>query len=110
MKRYIGVILSFFKQLKISNLLKSLRARFFIIVFLTGLFSCVIMHILILQSYEDRAVNVNSTGVQTQLRILANHLITNEYFTNTSSEVVNAELEMLTTIYDGRVMVINNVL
>ena len=108
MKHINGVILSFFKQLNINSLLKSLRARFFIIVFLTGLFSCVIMHILILQSYEDRAVNVNSTEVQTQLRILANHLITYDYLQDTSSEVVNAELDMLANLYDGRVMVIND--
>lgn len=95
-------------QLKIRNIFKSLRVRFFIVVSITGLLSCLVMHALILQSYENRAVNVKSTEVQTQLRILANHLITYNYLQDTSSEVINAELDMLANLYDGRVMVIND--
>jgi signal transduction histidine kinase len=66
------------------------------------------MHSVILDSYEDRAVNVKSTEVQTQLRILANHLIVSNYLQDTSSEVINAELDMLANLYDGRVIVIND--
>ena len=98
----------FFKQINIRNILKSLRVRFFIIVFITGFASCFAMHTLILDSYEDRAVNVRSSEIQTQLRILANHLITYNYLQDTSSEVINAELDMLANLYDGRVMVIND--
>ncbi len=93
---------------KIKDIFKSLRVRFFIIVFLTGLISCLVVHFVILESYEDRAVNVKSTEVQTQLRILANHLIVSNYLQDTSSEVINAELDMLANLYDGRVIVIND--
>ncbi|MCR5403452.1 MAG: cell wall metabolism sensor histidine kinase WalK [Butyrivibrio sp.] len=99
---------AFLGQLKISYIFKSLRVRFFFIVFITGLFSCLVMHFVILDSYEDRAVNVKSTEVQTQLRIIANHLIVSNYLTDTSSEVINAELDMLANLYDGRVIVIND--
>ncbi len=75
---------------------------------MTGLISCIVMHSVILDSYEDRAVNVKSTEVQTQLRILANHLIVSNYLQDTSSEVINAELDMLANLYDGRVIVIND--
>ncbi|MBE5828057.1 MAG: two-component sensor histidine kinase [Butyrivibrio sp.] len=93
---------------KISGIYKSLRVRFFVIVFLTGLISCLVMHSVILDSYENRAVNVKSTEAQTQLRILANHLIVSNYLQDTSSEVINAELDMLANLYDGRVIVIND--
>ncbi len=99
---------NFFKQLKIRDVLKSLRVRFFIVVALTGLAACVCIHWIILDSYENRAVSVKSTEVQTQLRILANHLIIYNYLQNPSSEVINAELDMLANLYDGRVMVIND--
>lgn len=46
--------------------------------------------------------------MSTQLRILANHLITYHYLQDTSSEVINAELDQLSSLYDGRVLVINN--
>lgn len=94
--------------IKIKNLFKSLRVRFFLIVAITGLVSCICMHLIILDSYENRAVNVKTTEVQTQLRILANHLIFYNYLQNPSSEVINAELDMLANLYDGRVMVIND--
>lgn len=93
---------------RISGIFKSLRVRFFVIVFLTGLISCLVMHSVILDSYENRAVNVKSTEAQTQLRILANHLIVSNYLQDTSSEVINAELDMLANLYDGRVIVIND--
>ncbi len=108
MKQLISKLRDIFIQLKLKNIFISLRVRFFIVVSITGLLSCLVMHALILQSYEDRAVNVKSTEVQTQLRILANHLITYNYLQDTSSEVINAELDMLANLYDGRVMVIND--
>ncbi len=62
----------------------------------------------VLKGYEDRAVGVRTSDVQNQLTILANHLITYNYLNDTSSEVVNAELGLLSNLYSGRVMVINN--
>ena len=85
-----GSFADFFRQLKIRDVLKSLRVRFFIVVAITGLLSCVFMHKIILASYEDRAVSVKSTEVQTQLKILANHLIVYNYLQDPSSDVINA--------------------
>ena len=108
MKNIVRVLNDFIRQLKIRDVFKSLRVRFFIIVAITGLASCLCIHIIILDSYEDRAVSVKSTEVQTQLRILANHLIFYNYLQDTSSDVINTELDMLANLYDGRVMVIND--
>jgi signal transduction histidine kinase len=103
-----GIIMDKTSGFNIRGIYKSLRVRFFVIVFLTGLISCLVMHSVILDSYENRAVNVKSTEAQTQLRILANHLIVSNYLQDTSSEVINAELDMLANLYDGRVIVIND--
>lgn len=66
------------------------------------------MRYAILQNYEQRAASVKISDVSTQLKILANHLITYHYLQDTSSEVINAELDQLSSLYDGRVLVINN--
>ncbi len=95
---------SFFKKLKIW---RSLKVRLFIIIFLMGLIPAVIVHEGILQSYEDRAVAVRTTDVQTQLKIIANHLITYNYLQDTSNEVINAEIEQLANLYSGRVLIVN---
>lgn len=93
------------KKLKIW---RSLKVRLFIIIFLMGLLPATIVHGGILESYEDRAVAVRTSDVQTQLKIIANHLITYNYMQDVSNEVINAEIEQLANLYNGRVLIINN--
>lgn len=95
-------------KLQNIKILRSLKSRIFLILLIVGLVPCVSMRYAILQNYEQRAVNVKISDVSTQLRILANHLITYHYLQDTSSEVINAELDQLSSLYDGRVLVINN--
>ncbi|MCH5259610.1 MAG: two-component sensor histidine kinase [Lachnospiraceae bacterium] len=90
------------------NFLKSLKTRIFLIMIVVGLIPCVVMRHAIVQNYEKRAVNVRTSDITTQLRILANHLITYHYLQDTSSEVINAEIDQLSSLYDGRVMIINS--
>ncbi|MCI8947919.1 MAG: cell wall metabolism sensor histidine kinase WalK [Lachnospiraceae bacterium] len=89
------------------KILKSLKARLFVIILLAGVIPSVGMRYAILQSYEDRAVNVRIADVQNQFKILANHLIIYGYLLDTSSEVVNTELDQLSNLYDGRVLIID---
>lgn len=87
--------------------LRSLKSRIFILILLAGIIPGCCMQYGILQSYEARAISVRSSEVQAQLRILADHLITYNYLQDTSSEVINAELEQLSNLYSGRVLIIN---
>ncbi len=96
------------KKLSDIKILRSLKSRIFLILLIVGLVPCVSMRYAILQNYEQRAVSVKISDVSTQLRILANHLIAYHYLQDTSSEVINAELDQLSSLYDGRVLVINN--
>ncbi|MCI6552458.1 MAG: cell wall metabolism sensor histidine kinase WalK [Lachnospiraceae bacterium] len=98
-------IKNLFKGFKI---LRSLKARIFIIVFLAGIIPSTVMKHQILKNYEARAVSLRSSDVQTQLNIIANHLISYSYLADTASEVINAELEQLSNLYDGRVVIINS--
>ena len=90
------------------KILRSLKSRIFLILLIVGLVPCISMRFAILQNYEQHAVSVKISDVSTQLKILANHLITYHYLQDTSSEVINAELDQLSSLYDGRVLVINN--
>ena len=95
-------------KLRNIKILRSLKSRIFLILLIVGLLPCISMRYAILQNYEQRAVNVKISDISTQLRILANHLITYHYLQDTSSEVINAELDQLSGLYDGRVLVIKN--
>ena len=89
------------------KLWRSLKFRLFVIIFLMGMLPALIIKEGILRNYEDRAVEVRQSDVQNQLKIIANHLITYNYLQDTSSEVINAELEQLSNLYNGRVLIIN---
>lgn len=90
------------------KIFRSLKARLFLIILIAGMVPGVGMRIGILQNYEDRAVSLRTSDVQNQFKILANHLIAYNYLRDTSSEVINAELEQLSNLYDGRVLIIDN--
>lgn len=94
-------------NLRKITFLRSLKARIFLILLVVGLIPCFIMRYAILQNYERRAVTIRTSDISTQVRILANHLITYHYLQDTSSEVINAELDQLSNLYDGRVLIIN---
>ena len=90
------------------SVVKSLRMRLFIIIFVVGLVPCVLLHYGILSNYEARAVEVRTEEVETHLRALANHLITYDYLNDQSSELIGAELAEFSALYDGRIMVISD--
>ncbi|MBD5548522.1 MAG: cell wall metabolism sensor histidine kinase WalK [Lachnospiraceae bacterium] len=93
--------------LKNLKIWRSLKVRLFIIMFLMGSIPSIFVRVGILENYESRAVDVRTSDVQTQLRIIANHLITYNYLQDASSEVIGAELEQISNLYNGRVLIIN---
>ena len=84
---------------------KSLRLRIFLIIIVVGYVPTLIMRYGILQNYENRAVSLRTAEVETQAKILANHLAVNNYLQNTNSDTIKAELLQLSTLNDGRVLV-----
>ncbi len=98
-------------------LMRSLRARIFLIILIVGIVPSILLRYGILDNYEERAVELRQNTVQNQLRILADHLISKNYLENyhlsdaqtaATKEVINAELEMLSNLYDGRVLIIDS--
>lgn len=97
----------FREQFRRLTVFRSLKTRFFIIFLLVGIIPSVSVRFSILRNYEARAINVRTSDVQNQFKILANHLITYGYLQDTSSEIINAELEQFSNLYDGRVLIID---
>ena len=101
-------LLSIFQKI-ISGLhfVKSLRFRIFLIIIVVSYVPTLMMRYGILQNYENRAVSLRIAEVENQAKILANHLAVNNYLQNPNSDTINAELLQLSTLYDGRVIVID---
>ena len=101
-------IISFLKKIwSRLRFVKSLRFRIFIVVVLVSFVPMVLMRYGVLNNYEDRAVSLRIQELENQTMILANHLASNNYLQDTSSETINAELLQLSNLYDGRVLVID---
>lgn len=88
--------------------LRSMKVYIFLLMLIMGILPSIFMRIGILQSYEERAVDLRTSDTQTQFKIIANHLLNNNYLQDTSSEAINAELEQMSNLYDGRVIIINS--
>lgn len=93
---------------KIIDFLKSLKFRLMILFILIGIVPGIILRAGILESYENRAVSIKTSEILSQAKILANQIVSNDYLNNSSSTIINAELDQLSNIYDGRVMIIDS--
>ena len=90
-----------------DRIFKNMRFRFILLFMLAGLLPCLIILFSAVKFYELRAVELRTAEIQNQCTIICNQLNTYGYLTDTSSEVINASLNQLTNIYNGRVMIIN---
>ncbi|MEF2733581.1 MAG: ATP-binding protein, partial [Blautia sp.] len=68
---------------------------------------CLITERFIVRSYEKQAVEMRKINVKNQCDILGNQLMKEGYLKYQQSEIINKELSLLSTIYNGRILVIN---
>ena len=86
----------------------SIRSGIFIIMLIAGIVPALFLYVGILQNYEVKAVELRANTVQNQLKVLSNHLVTYNYLENPDSDVISAELEMISNLYEGRVLIISS--
>lgn len=68
---------------------------------------CFMVKEVIVSAYEDRSVAWRTAEIQEQCTILSHQLAVTDYLNNPVSEEVDAELSMLSNIYNGRALVID---
>ena len=90
-----------------DKIFKNLRFRIILFMMLAGLLPCAAVLFGVAKFYESHAVDLQTAEIQNQCTILCNQLNTYHYLEDTSSNVINANLTQMATIYNGRVMVID---
>lgn len=88
--------------------LKSLKFRIFLLIILFGIAPTFLLRAGILSVYEKRAVNTRTVDITSQAKLLATQIVANNYLQDTSSKNITTQLDQLSTIYDGRVMLIDS--
>lgn len=92
---------------KKTKFFKSLRFRIMVILVIIGIVPSILVENGIVNSYEDRAVEVRRATVKNQCDILCNQLVKEGYMDNPDVNTIDSELSMLSNLYSGRVLIIN---
>ena len=88
--------------------MKSLRFRVFLMILLFGIAPGFVLWAGILSAYENRAVEVNEYEISTQAKLLATQIAANDYLDTLDSDSITAQMDQMSTIYDGRIILIDN--
>ncbi len=90
-----------------SKIGRSLRADLFLIILLIGVLPPAILGFVFLKVYEKQTIDSRIRQIQNQCLIISNHLYLNGYTeSGTGNDALDSELEQLSVLYDGRVMLI----
>lgn len=97
------------KKTTLKILLKSLKFQLILLLVLVVVIPGLLIRAGVMRSYLSRAVSVRKSEVAGQARILANKIAASDYMdvTATTSEAIQAQIDLLTTIYDGRVIIVD---
>lgn len=96
-----------FRHSVIKDYLKSMQFRILLCFLVLGFLPMLATKEGIMNNYMKRAISVRSTEVQNQCKILSNQLISSNYMRDRSSELVDGELAQLSSLYDGRILLID---
>lgn len=93
---------------KIVNYVKSLRFLIFLMILVFGFAPGFALRAGLLYAYEHRAVQVRTLDITSQAKLLATQIAASDYLQDLSSEDIATQLEQMSTIYDGRIILTDN--
>ena len=73
-----------------------------------GIVPAIITSFVIVRGYENRAIALRASNIRNQCDVLVNSIVTENYLEDQSSEVLNSELSLLSTVYSGRILLIDS--
>ena len=86
---------------------KSLKFRILIVLVILGIVPSVIVCGIMVTSFEDRTVSIRNSNVKNQCDILCNQISSGDYLDGEKSQEIDSKLELLSSIYNGRILVID---
>lgn len=91
----------------IKKMFKSLSFRLFVSLLLIGFVPALVVSSAFLGAYYERAIAVRTTDVQNQCKIISNQIVNSDYLTSNKSDAISGELSLISSLYDGRIMIID---
>lgn len=88
--------------------MKSMKFRLICLFMLIGILTGILIRTGILTAYEKHAVSNRSVDVIGQAKILANQMVSTDYINGAESESITSQLQQMSRIYDGRILLIDS--
>ncbi len=88
--------------------LKSIRFRILILLVIFGIVPCLFVRVGMINSYENRAVELRTSEITSQAKLIAAQVVANNYLTSTNQPSVTAQIDQMSTLFDGRVLLIDS--
>lgn len=102
-----------FKNTKFVEFIKSLRFRLLVILLAVAIIPTTLLGQILLNAYKARAIAIKESEISSQATILADQIATSGYLEEYKSvndinmTRLKLQMDMLTTIYEGRIIVVN---
>ncbi|MDE6960634.1 MAG: two-component sensor histidine kinase [Lachnospiraceae bacterium] len=90
-----------------SKFFRSLNFRIMVILFLVGTIPAIILSAAFLSAYTDQSLVRLGNDVTNQCQILATQIGSTNYLDSPTNETLTGELTQLATLYDGRILIID---
>ena len=75
--------------------------------FVLGWIPALIVSNVFLNAFYERAIAVRTTDVQNQCKIISNQIVSSDYLNSNTSDTILGELSLISSLYDGRIMIID---
>lgn len=85
-----------------------MRAQLLGVLILTGMLPILIFSKVFIDTYNEKAVNLRISELQSQGKIVANLLLSSGYMTDNTLVEVNSEVAQIARIYEGRVIIVDD--
>lgn len=92
----------------LKRYLKSVRFRILIFLIIFGIVPCLFLRVGVINAYENRAVELRMSEITSQAKLIGAQVVANNYLADTNNSSITAQLDQLSTLYDGRVLLIDS--
>ena len=82
--------------------------RMILLLFAFGVLPCALLRATVVHGYEKRAVELRTSEITSQAKLVAAQIMAADYLANPSQDTVTTQLDQISTLYDGRVVLINS--
>lgn len=85
-----------------------MKTQLFIVLILIGIIPVFLFSKILISTYNEKAVSQRISELQKHGSIIANLLVTSGYMADVGNVEVNSEIMQVASIYDGRIIVVDN--